>query len=586
MMPYMDGYQVCQRLKAEPQTAGIPIIFLTAKQGTHDKIRGFKVGGVDYISKPFQIAEVLVRVENQLLLARQQQQLRHQNECLQREIDQRILAEARARSQQRFLSTAIDAMPSLVSVKDVQGRWLLVNQAFADLYNTSVADLIGKTEAAFNPNLKNTLSPLDRHILATGKSQTIAAEALYHHKRRDIRWFQTVKTPLYNEEQQIQSILSVSTDISERRQAESLLVLQAERERVLNTIAQQIRASLKLNEILEQTVIQVRRFMKADRVLICQYRNTDGSSYEVVVESPHQSSSTLVGAEIKDAWFLDMTQTLVRQTPVQLRTIDDVAGATLPTATQHWLEQLSFKALLIVPLLRLQARSPRLWGLLIVAQCHFPRHWQIGEQEVLRSLATSVASAIHQGNLHEELAAANQELKRLAHLDGLTELANRRYFDECLHRDWQEAIAQSLPLSLILLDIDYFKQYNDAYGHLAGDDCLKAIARSLQEAIPSRATAARYGGEEFAIILPETPLEPARECARSLAQKVRALAWVHQYSPICDYITLSMGVASTSMGNYASPTALIAAADRWLYLAKERGRDRICSCQDDYCSES
>jgi diguanylate cyclase (GGDEF)-like protein len=174
------------------------------------------------------------------------------------------------------------------------------------------------------------------------------------------------------------------------------------------------------------------------------------------------------------------------------------------------------------------------------------------------------------------LQAANQELQRLAHQDSLTQIANRRCFDLCLNQEWRRLMRESQPLSLILCDVDFFKSYNDTYGHQAGDNCLRRIASAIATAIkrPSDVVA-RYGGEEFVIILPNTPALGALHIAEEIQTAVSALELVHVGSQISPYITLSMGVTAVVPRAHISPMSLIAAADRALYKAKSSGRDRI-----------
>lgn len=174
------------------------------------------------------------------------------------------------------------------------------------------------------------------------------------------------------------------------------------------------------------------------------------------------------------------------------------------------------------------------------------------------------------------LAAANLELQRLARSDGLTQLANRRFLNEFLEREWGRLLRHQQPLSLILLDIDFFKLYNDTYGHLAGDQCLRQVASLLQTTVrrPSDLVA-RYGGEEFVIVLPQTPMAGAIEVATILRQKIHALQLPHKGSPISPWVTLSLGIASTIPTSKTSWTELLNWADQALYQAKQAGRDRL-----------
>lgn len=175
------------------------------------------------------------------------------------------------------------------------------------------------------------------------------------------------------------------------------------------------------------------------------------------------------------------------------------------------------------------------------------------------------------------LKKANQQLELLANLDGLTEVANRRRFDEYLSQNWQKMKEESSPLSLILCDVDYFKCYNDKYGHQAGDDCLKQIAKAINNAVSNgKNLVARYGGEEFAVILPATNMNGALAVAAAIRRKVALLNMLHEDSQVSPYVTLSMGVASLIPDGTSSAEQLILQADNALYKAKQQGRNRVC----------
>ncbi len=183
---------------------------------------------------------------------------------------------------------------------------------------------------------------------------------------------------------------------------------------------------------------------------------------------------------------------------------------------------------------------------------------------------------IQQRHLAEAaLQKANEELQSLATLDGLTQIANRRRFDECMSKAWSILVREQLPLSLLLCDVDFFKRYNDSKGHQAGDECLQQVAQAMKHCVKRPADlVARYGGEEFVVILPNTNEEGALKVAEDIRLAVKALALVHPQSPISQHITLSLGVSCTIPCQKSCPEELIAAADGALYQAKETGRDR------------
>ncbi len=181
------------------------------------------------------------------------------------------------------------------------------------------------------------------------------------------------------------------------------------------------------------------------------------------------------------------------------------------------------------------------------------------------------------GKLCRQLKLNNEKFKELATVDGLTQLANRRRFDEYLAREWQRAAREQKPISLVLTDIDFFKRYNDTYGHQGGDDCLRSCAAAIKESV-KRATdlAARYGGEEFAVILPNTEASDAAYVVEEIRGNIAALKIVHAKSAVSRYVTFSFGIATLIPGRNESFENLIVAADKALYQAKEAGRDRYC----------
>ena len=175
-----------------------------------------------------------------------------------------------------------------------------------------------------------------------------------------------------------------------------------------------------------------------------------------------------------------------------------------------------------------------------------------------------------------ELAKANAILEKLSSLDGLTGIPNRRRFDEVLKGEWERAKRHSTSLSLIMLDIDFFKLYNDSYGHQGGDDCLKQVARILDETAHRETDiVARYGGEEFAAVLPETGSRGAVEVAEAMRVNIENANILHESSKVEDYVSISVGVATWVPERDSQPEEIIELADKALYRAKEDGRNRV-----------
>jgi diguanylate cyclase (GGDEF)-like protein/PAS domain S-box-containing protein len=181
-----------------------------------------------------------------------------------------------------------------------------------------------------------------------------------------------------------------------------------------------------------------------------------------------------------------------------------------------------------------------------------------------------------QKSVEKKLLDLNGKLEQQAFLDGLTQINNRLYLDKRLSVEWARGARSKKPISLIMLDIDYFKAYNDIYGHLQGDECLESIAKIIKKTVkrPTDITA-RYGGEEFIVVLPDTDREGAVHVAQEIKQAIEGLKLPHSGSQVAPYVTVSMGVAVALPETGQSSKQLIAQADQALYLAKEGGRNKI-----------
>ena len=184
------------------------------------------------------------------------------------------------------------------------------------------------------------------------------------------------------------------------------------------------------------------------------------------------------------------------------------------------------------------------------------------------------AKVVELETLKQELENSNAKLKRLSSVDGLTDLPNRRFFDETLQTEWQRSLRTQKPLTLILADIDHFKAFNDFYGHVLGDECLKEVGQQLgKNLLRGTDTIARYGGEEFVAILPETDALGGEQVAQRMGEGVRNLQLEHSPSPTSSWVTVSLGVATMIPRPGESATRLIEMADRALYMAKASGRN-------------
>lgn len=177
---------------------------------------------------------------------------------------------------------------------------------------------------------------------------------------------------------------------------------------------------------------------------------------------------------------------------------------------------------------------------------------------------------------HLELKACRDIFEKQSLMDGLTGIANRHYFDQVFNQEWRRALRNQKPLSIVFLDIDFFKKYNDHYGHLAGDECLRKVGNALKKSILRASDlVARYGGEEFIIVLPETSQVDAVKVGERVRRDIKALMITHIMSEVSDYVTVSLGVSTVIPEKDMVPAHLIAKADEALYQAKRKGRDRV-----------
>lgn len=394
MIPVIDGYKVCQILKANERTRKIPIIFLSGLDSESDKVQAFKLGAVDYITKPFFIDEVVIRIETQLAFAREQSNLAA---IIEEQIHERQIVEKQLNQSQALLAgvlnSSLDGVAAFESVRNQEGKiidfiWVVANPV--------AAMTVGETR------------------------DSLLSQCLFD------------RLPGHLFDGLFDSFVQV---------VENCIVLEKE------------------------------YFYKSDSL---------------------------------QAWF------------------------------------------------------------------------QIVAVKLNDGFAMTFRDITDRKQMEIALQDANCELKRQANIDSLTQVANRRRFDEYIIQEWARCARERQFVSLILCDVDYFKAYNDEYGHQAGDDCLYKVAQGMNNIVRRPADLVfRYGGEEFAIILPFTSGEGAIQVAEAIRQEIKQLKIPHHLSQVNQYVTLSIGISSIIPHHHSAPEMLVAAADRALYEAKAQGRDRV-----------
>ncbi|MDJ0724165.1 MAG: diguanylate cyclase [Prochloraceae cyanobacterium] len=335
----------------------------------------------------------------------------------------------------------------------------------------------------------------------------------------------------------------------ERHSIETRLRQQAERERLMARMVERIRNSLDLTVILQNTVQEVRQFLQTDRVCIYQFQSKRANS--IAAESVCSNNRS---------------ERIIQPSSLELENLDAIADRLI-------------KTILIVPIWKtdtkqknhypLKKTHKQLWGQLVANNYNKSREWQEWEIEFLKQLATQVAVAIQQSELY-------LRLQELATLDGLTQIANRRHFNDTLNLEWNRLAREQKPLSLILCDVDHFKLYNDTNGHPSGDLCLQLVAKEIARSVKrSSDLVARYGGEEFAVILPDTNIEGATYVAMQIREQIEKLQIPHLNSPTMPHVTASFGVSTMIPSLNLPPNHLIEAADRALFQAKGNGRNQV-----------
>ena len=395
MIPEMDGYQVCRHLKSAEETRDIPIIFLSGLDSELDKIEAFRVGGVDYITKPFFVEEVVFRVKAQLEIIQQQQQFKQilREQIIERKIAERELNKSRALLT-GVLNSSLDGVAAFEAIRNRQGRIV------------------------------------------------------------DFRW-------------------------------------------------------LIANPVAAMTVGGTIESLKGRRLFV---EGSPGHLFDGLFDSFVQVVETC---------------TVLEQ--------------------EHYYNSYSLKA----------------WFHIVAVK--------LGD-----GFAMTFRDISDRKQIETTLKKANLRLSYQANIDSLTQIANRRRFDEYITQEWSRCAREREYLSLILGDVDYFKAYNDTYGHQAGDNCLYEVAKGIEGAVKRPADVAfRYGGEEFAVVLPYTGGQGALKVAEDIHQQIEALKIPHISSRISDTISLSLGVSSIIPNSRTSPHILISAADDALYDAKIKGRNRI-----------
>jgi diguanylate cyclase (GGDEF)-like protein/PAS domain S-box-containing protein len=551
----VDGVEAARTIFANCQ---IPVVFLTAYADDATIQQALDTAPFGYVVKPFRRRELQASVKIALQRHQREQSLTAAN---------------------HQLTTTLDSLGDAVITVDLEGRVTFLNPVAEALTQWPQPEALGldieQVLPLFDQQRRTIENPL-RVALRTKQTQHLPDNCLLKTRQGHFKYVGDSATLIRNEAGQVLGGVLIFQDVTEHKQVElelhqlyEISQRQAQQAKLLNQIVHTIRTSLQLSDILQQTVTSVLEAFQVSRCVIRLGSPFVGHfTNSVYVAGPGVTSLTDQTMPIGGNPLLERLFVTDRAIA-----INDVLTETNLAPLQSYFERSQIRALLAVAI-RFQRNIK---GVICLHQCTSPRDWQPDEVNLLEKVADQIAVAIDQAELYQNLQKANQELRRLAHLDGLTQVANRTAFDQYFATEFRRQWRQGTSLSLIMCDVDHFKHYNDTYGHINGDDCLRMVAKAI-EAVLKRPgdMVARYGGEEFAIILPNTDLAGSQVMAEAIQASIANLAIPHRDLQLSTLVTVSMGVASQSQINASKATDLIRAADHALYRAKAQGRNCYC----------
>ncbi len=334
-----------------------------------------------------------------------------------------------------------------------------------------------------------------------------------------------------------------------------------------------------IDEGVQQALQAIGEFYDMDHAMVLQLKQ-NGTSMSASHEwfAAHTSSHLELHRDMdlnRFAWGIERWR--------EKRCIDCDDANLLPAGAENekqHMQSLDVRSFAFIPM----RYGHKIKGFVSLTKEKFVHHWLQEDIALLSIAGDMLINALQRKhyeeifqNIEENLREVNSILAREAREDGLTCIANRRYFDDKLNTEYRRAQREDSPLSLLICDIDFFKNYNDAYGHLLGDDCLIAIANTLRSSFQRAADLpARYGGEEFAIILPNTDGNEALQLAERLRHDIETLEISHRDSSVSEFVTISIGSATLPADSCHELKDLLVTADDALYEAKHDGRNRVC----------
>ena len=636
-LPDIDGYSVCQQLKLDEKTFHIPIIFLSALDGVFNKVKAFEVGGADYLTKPYESEEVLARIKFHLAHQKLLQQLETQNrQLLQQEERWQLLLKGtgdgifdwNVQTGDAFISTLLKGMLGYTDgeIENCFEAWKNLlhpddrDRVLTTLYSylkrqiyeyqieyrlrckdSSYKWILARGQAVWaEDNTPLRMIGFHQDISARKQDELIRQQITDDLRRSEAKFrgaFDTITAGMCLVSI-LGQILDVNTALCQMFEYSSAELLSLQLSDLISVddqtlddqLAQQMfRGKIPGYQTEKRFLSQSNKIIWGLMNISLIYDNKNSPHYLIVhiVDISHRK-------QIEAALCKNITtqRAILKAIPDLMIRLDRNGicksiglGKSLREFSRipYILQQSIYQTLpprlaekqmyYVDQALTTNERQIYEYSLEVDGELHYEeaRLVKLDDHEVLmmiRDISDRKRAEI-------KLKQANNTLEQLAHTDGLTQIANRRYFDNYLSKEWQRLGREKKYLSLILLDIDYFKFYNDFYGHQAGDQCLIAITQAIKHTLKRPADlVARYGGEEFVVILPNTNQKGVINIAQNIQQTIRTLGIVHQKSQVSNIITLSMGMTSIIPDSKTSPAQLIAQADKALYIAKQQGRNR------------
>lgn len=510
------------------------------------------------------------------------------------------MAEALKTSEEHYRAL-VEHTPDVISRFDREGRYLFVNRAVERVSRLAPAAFIGKTHAELG-------FPPDRVAVWESAIQRVFETKEPYETETDIEGpdgllnFNWRLFPEFDAGGNVQSVLSISRDITEQKRCENDRIDNLARSVVMNSVSQALTAvSMDYEQALD-LIVENAAALFGDGAILTLISEDGESARPVAAHHPDPARAAyvkrLLNIEPYPVRSTVVGRLLMEGKPQILKVSSPgVAGAALRPEYQSLAAELGVNSLLMVPM---QVHG-RVIGSLTLARYRTGQAHTLQDQIFLRTLADRAALTIHNARLFtenkrqsdqlrqanieleqriaertEELVKANERLMKLTVEDALTGLANRRRFDTSLELEIRRARREGEPLSLFMCDVDFFKRYNDHYGHIAGDKCLQRVADMLRTTFKRASDLpTRYGGEEFSVILPGTDGAGAKVAAERVRQAMMALGIVHEWSDVAANVTLSIGAVTLLPGKDAHATDLIRKADEALYRSKANGRNRV-----------